>query len=99
LRSAKNILQKGVYGDYESDRSVKEVSLYDLKEAIDGLVVLNRCLMKGYECSCIPDKKCQCYGIFKDPPDGPEQKIRKTRFASVVSDSKVEVGNRQRDII
>jgi len=73
--------------------------LYDLMEAIDGSAVLNRCLMKGYVCSCIPDKKCQCYGIFKDPSDEPELKIRKTRFASVVSDSKAEVGNRQRDII
>jgi len=95
LRFAKNILQKlirtgivnsykGVGGGYELGRAAKEISLYDVLEAIEGPLVLNRCLLKGYECTCKPDKECLYYEIFQELSREMEMKMRKIRFSSEV---------------
>lgn len=95
LRFAKNILQKlvhygivtsykGVRGGYELGRPAEEISLYDVVEATQGPVILNRCLLNSYECTCIPDKKCPYYEIFRQLSGEMEQRMRGIRFAAVV---------------
>lgn len=95
LRFAKNILQKlaqrgivrsykGVHGGYELGRRPGDISLYDVLEATSGSLALNRCLLKEYECKCIPDKQCPYYKIFQQLSNELESRMREIRFDSLI---------------
>ena len=98
LRFTKNILQKlvrggivnsykGVYGGYELDRLPEEISLYDVMEATDGPIRLNRCLAGKHECTYAADKqRCPYHETFRELSDDMEHKMRRFRFSSAVRD-------------
>jgi len=98
LRFTKNILQKlarggiissykGIYGGYELGRLPEEISLYDVMEATEGPIRLNRCLGGKHVCSYAADKqRCPYYETFRELSDDMERKMRKFRFSSVVHD-------------
>ena len=101
LRFSKNILQKltragivnsykGVYGGYELGRRPEEISLYDVMEATDGPIRLNRCLAGEHECTYAADKQqCPYHETFRELSNDMERKMRKFRFSSAVHDRRI----------
>lgn len=41
------IAKRGIYGGYMLNKRKEDISLYDILLAIDGPIVINRCLMEG----------------------------------------------------
>jgi Rrf2 family protein len=58
---------KGVTGGYEISRAPESINLRQVIEAVDGPIVLNRCLSGALACSKNDDKKlCYYHNVFDD---------------------------------
>lgn len=95
LRFAKNILQKltkkriinshkGVYGGYELGRLPEDISLYDVLEATEGPIVLNRCLFEENRCTYSLNKQCPYHEIFGQLSIELENRLRGIKFSSII---------------
>ncbi len=49
---------KGAYGGYELDRDADGLSLLEIIEAIDGEMLISKCLECDYDCTRNPKKSC-----------------------------------------
>ena len=49
---------KGAYGGYELTKSGDELSILEIIEAIDGEMMISKCLECDYDCSRNPQKSC-----------------------------------------
>lgn len=58
---------KGVNGGYTLNLSSEKITLRHIFEAIDGELIISRCLDGGYECTFMKDDKSKCfYHVFFD---------------------------------
>jgi len=95
LRFAKNILQKltrkkivtsykGAYGGYILGKNAEDISLYDVIEATNDYIEINRCHLKGKGCPCMTEEGCPYYKIFTEASVDLENRLRKARFGTLV---------------
>lgn len=56
--------QKGVTGGFMLQKSLDELTLLDIVEAVDGPITLNKCLMTGYVCE--REHVCAAHDVWHD---------------------------------
>lgn len=77
---------RGTAGGYDLARLPKEISLYDVFEAIEGPLMLNRCLIEEKRCTRVPDKQCPYHNIFRELSNEMETRMRGVSFADIYQD-------------
>lgn len=60
---------KGSQGGYEIAKPLDQITVYNVLEAIEGPLALNRCLEEDHSCSRVPDKKCPYHYLFEHVTD------------------------------
>ena len=72
---------KGVSGGYELAREPADINLRQVIEAVDGPIVISRCLSNGQLCSNIDDKKlCYYHNIFAEVSKTIRDKLESITF-------------------
>lgn len=72
---------KGVQGGYELNRAPEEISLCDAIEAVDGPVLLNRCLSEEIGCTRLGDPGlCFYHRAFDDVSKMVREKLGSIKF-------------------
>ena len=73
---------KGVSGGYELTRAPEQINLCEVIEAVDGPIVISRCLSGEQSCSGVEDKKsCYYHRIFADISKGIRDKLEAVTFS------------------
>ena len=76
---------RGAHGGYEVALPPAEVTVYGVLEAIEGPLVLNRCLLTEHNCTMVPDKKCAYHELFTSLTAHLREQLTATTIASVVN--------------
>jgi Rrf2 family iron-sulfur cluster assembly transcriptional regulator len=72
---------KGVQGGYELAHKPEEINLRQVIEAVDGPIVINRCLTGELPCSRIDDKRlCYYHNVFANVSETVRNKLEKITF-------------------
>lgn len=77
---------KGSQGGYEMAKPSEQITIYEILEAIEGPLVLNRCLLEGHDCNRVPDKKCPFHYLFEHASDRLKAELSAVTIASVVGE-------------
>lgn len=78
---------KGVQGGYELARVPGEISLKDVIEAVDGPILINRCLDEGHTCSRSErDRLCDYYDAFAEVSMLVRDRLSKVTFEKAVAE-------------
>jgi Rrf2 family protein len=73
---------KGVSGGYELSREPAKINLREVIEAVDGPIVISRCLSGELPCSNIEDKKlCYYHNIFAEVSKDIRDKLEGISFS------------------
>ncbi|HBH94315.1 MAG TPA: Rrf2 family transcriptional regulator [Ruminococcaceae bacterium] len=76
---------KGVYGGYRLIKPVKEISLYDVIEIVEGEYRFSRCLSEGYSCNCSADGlPCNYRQAFSDVSEIVKEYLKKQTFDKLI---------------
>lgn len=105
IQFARNILKKllgqnmilsykGANGGYKIAKLPHEISLYDIFQAMDEPMIMNRCLRKDYDCNCSPDKDCVYYRVFHKVTNVIEEHLREATLA----DGQIVTGQKYRTL-
>lgn len=80
---------KGTQGGYALTKSPADISMYDVINAIQGDLPINRCTDSTYECQC-PDVKdgmpCSMHKVFCELCEDLKAKLSKISFEALVKD-------------
>lgn len=72
---------KGVTGGYELLKDPSEINLKEVIEAVDGPILLNRCLVEDASCSRTEDKRvCYYHNAFAEVSKIVREKLEKVKF-------------------
>jgi Rrf2 family transcriptional regulator, iron-sulfur cluster assembly transcription factor len=72
---------KGVTGGYELAREPFQINLRQVIEAVDGPIIISRCLSATLPCSKIDDKKlCYFHNVFADVSQTIRDKLESVTF-------------------
>jgi Rrf2 family protein len=74
---------KGVGGGVRLLRSPKEISLFDIVEAIEGTLGINVCVVENSECGRSP--RCSVHPVWVDLQQVIENKLRSCTFQHLLS--------------
>ena len=76
---------KGVYGGYRLIKPVKEISLYDVIEIVEGEYRFSRCLSEEYSCNCSADGlPCKYRQVFAGVSDMVREYLKKQTFDKLI---------------
>lgn len=77
---------KGIYGGYELDRELNELSLYDIVELVEGTYRFSRCVSKDYACSCNKEDELPCsyQRVFSEISDEVCKLLKKQTFDKLI---------------
>ncbi len=76
---------KGTQGGYEIGRPLKEISLNDVIETVEGPFYISRCLDEGYECGQHEVKTpCKFKKIYQEISDAVVERLKKVTFDQIV---------------
>lgn len=77
---------KGVYGGYRLISELKDISIYDIIEIVEGEYHFSRCLDKSYNCSCGSDgSPCSYRIVFGEVTDMVKDYLKKQTFDKLVN--------------
>jgi len=79
---------RGTYGGYEMAVPIDKLSVFDVLSAIEGDIVLNRCLLEKNTCTRVPDKMCPYHMVFKELTETVCNKLASITFADVLAAEK-----------
>jgi Rrf2 family iron-sulfur cluster assembly transcriptional regulator len=72
---------KGVTGGYELIRDPSEINMKEVIEAVDGPILINRCLVEDASCSRTDDKKiCYYHNAYAEVSEIVRDKLEKITF-------------------
>lgn len=72
---------KGVTGGYELARLPAQINLCQVIEAVDGPIIINRCLSEPCTCSNVDDHKlCYFHNVFSDVSRSIREKLESVTF-------------------
>jgi Rrf2 family iron-sulfur cluster assembly transcriptional regulator len=78
---------KGVSGGYELAREPENINLRQVIEAVDGPIVISRCLSGSLPCSKMDDKKlCYYHNIFADISKSIRDRLESVTFSEKMDD-------------
>jgi len=76
---------RGPHGGYEIAKPLEVLSVHDVLRAIEGPIVLNRCLLETNTCTRVPDKNCPYHRVFKELSELVSKKLASISFADVLN--------------
>lgn len=79
--------RRGVGGGYYLARAPKDITFLDVVEAIEGPVIVNRCLADARYCNKQGVATCQVHRAFADIQDKLIEELKKHNFADMQSQS------------
>ena len=81
---------KGVTGGYELARLPSEINLRQVIEAVDGPIIINRCL-SGEPCSNVDDRKlCFYHNVFSEVSKSIRDKLESITFSDKPDNEEVD---------
>ena len=78
---------RGVLGGYKIAKPLDELTVYDVLHAIEGPIILNRCLLETTICTRVQDKNCPYHRVFKKLSDLVCKELASISFADVINSS------------
>ena len=75
---------KGTQGGYEIARPLKEISLNDVIETIEGPYVLNRCVQGDFVCSRAKVKPCSFQKVFGEISRDVQKRLSEVTFEELI---------------
>lgn len=77
---------KGIYGGYELNRELEDLSLYDIVELVEGTYRFSRCVSDDYTCSCNKEDELPCtyQRVFSEISDEVCKLLKKQTFDKLV---------------
>jgi Rrf2 family protein len=80
------ISTRGIKGGFKIKKPIYVLTLYDIIEAIDGPIGLNKCLIDGYECT--REKHCPVHLIWEDAQKELKTVLSKKTIKQIVDEYK-----------
>lgn len=85
------ISSRGIKGGFKIKTPLDTLTLYDIIEAIDGPVGLNKCLIDGYECS--REKYCPVHVVWEEAQQELKKILMKKTIKNLIDEYKEIVKN------
>jgi len=77
--------RRGTSGGYELAKQASDITIHDVLYAIEGPLVLNRCLLENTKCTRVPDKNCPYHHTFARLTDYIHSQLSSLSFADVIN--------------
>jgi Rrf2 family protein len=81
-------MYRGFFGGYEIAKPIKDITVYDVLHAIEGPILLNRCLLQTEKCTRVRDKNCIYHKVFWEASEMLREKLSSINFADVINAEK-----------
>jgi Rrf2 family protein len=82
------VVYRGPLGGYELAKPMNEITIHQVLQAIEGPLVLNRCLLEHMTCTRVHDKNCPYHNMFATLTNYINDQLISVSFADVINAGK-----------
>ncbi|MCX7991685.1 MAG: Rrf2 family transcriptional regulator [Proteobacteria bacterium] len=77
---------RGATGGFKLKKSLSEITVLSVVEAVDGEIALNKCLIHGYDCNREP--LCPIHPLWSEAQDSLKKILSSKTFAELIEEKK-----------